>query len=377
MLTYKAKLSFESDQDKQALIKVLEIQRDLFNFCSPIAFGLSKLSIVDLHRAFYNAAKIKFSTKSQFLVRAYNACLSAYRSIKSNKQKIDKPVLKKRLSITLDKRLYSYKNGIFRITTEGRRIKCRPILYPRLEQLLKYDFGDPTLCVSNNEIYICLPFKVPVIESTGQTAVGIDVGVRRFAATSDGAIYIDRRHNARKRKLRYLKRKLQAKKSRSAKRHLYKLRHKERHINAAFNHALCNKIMAKANELNADIFVLEKMNTRKIKTKRNRYQNKNGVSQISLSEVRRILTYKAALVGKRVVCVSPYYTSQIDCLTGELGKRQGCRFYGKFVYDADVNAAINIARRSEHPFSQARLLDGQAVVNQPIVDGSHSQARVL
>jgi len=36
------------------------------------------------------------------------------------------------------------------------------------------------------------------------------------------------------------------------------------------------------------------------------------------------------------------------------------------VYDADINAAINIARRSKHPISQGSLLDGQGIVNFPI-----------
>jgi len=47
---------------------------------------------------------------------------------------------------------------------------------------------------------------------------------------------------------------------------------------------------------------------------------------------------------------------------------KGCRFYAKsgLVYDADINAAINIARRSKHPILNGKFLDGQGVVRNPI-----------
>jgi transposase len=78
-------------------------------------------------------------------------------------------------------------------------------------------------------------------------------------------------------------------------------------------------------------------------------------------------------MGKHVCLVSPAYTSQIDSATDKReGLRKGCRFYSVngLVYDADINAAINIARRSKLPVSQGNLLDGQGVVNRPNVSKS-------
>ena len=86
-------------------------------------------------------------------------------------------------------------------------------------------------------------------------------------------------------------------------------------------------------------------------------------------ELRRVLTYKAINIGKHVCLVSPAYTSQIDNVSGiKEGDRKGCRFYAKsgLIYDADINAAINIARRSKHPISIGNFLDGLGVVNRPI-----------
>ena len=82
--------------------------------------------------------------------------------------------------------------------------------------------------------------------------------------------------------------------------------------------------------------------------------------------------------GKVVKIVSPYWTSQIDSVSEKKeGERRGSRFYSKsgIIYDADLNAAINIAKRSKLPVSQTNNLTyGQAKVNSPIVGGSHLQA---
>ena len=85
------------------------------------------------------------------------------------------------------------------------------------------------------------------------------------------------------------------------------------------------------------------------------------LSQIPIREFRDMLAYKAQLHGKRVETVSPTYTSQMDCRTSSRsGNRKGCRYYciDGIVFDADWNAAANIAIRANHPFSNVLPLDG-------------------
>lgn len=140
-------------------------------------------------------------------------------------------------------------------------------------------------------------------------------------------------------------------------------------MNRNQTHLIANTIL----QTSADTLVLE--NLKSIKVKKHRNQNKNRISQVPLFELRRILTYKAGHMGKHVMLVCPAYTSQIDCLTGKIeGERRGRRFYAKsgLVYDADINAAINIAKLSKLPYSQDNLLMGQAVVTRPIVGRSRS-----
>lgn len=376
------RLIFNSDEDKAKLIRMLELERDIFNFCSKLHFGSKKNSIVELHAKAYKKARKAFpNARAQLVIKAENNCLNAYKSSKSCGHKSTKPAIKKRLATTFDKRLFAYKDGIFRFSTVDfkKRIEAKLYIYPKLATYLSsLPFGDPLLIVRNQDVWVRLSFKIPIQEIKPKLALGIDLGIRRPAATSEGKIFIDKQYNANKRKIRYLKRCLNSKCSRgskTAKKHLQKLQYKERNLSRNFNHNLTKQIL----KTSADTIILEDLSIHKLKTKRNRYQNKNRISQVSLSGIRRILTYKAALAGKQVVCVSPYYTSQIDSVTGKReGERKGCRFYSVngLVYDADVNAAVNIAKRSELPISYGSILDGQAVVNRPIVSARGSQVNM-
>lgn len=375
-LTYNTRLVFQSDTDKQKLIQILEKQRFAWNECSKIKFNIVKNSIVELHSAFYTKFRQNQpEIPSQVVISAEQSVLSAYRSIKSNKQKLDKPPEKKKLSIRLDKRTYSYKNGIFSIISLEKRVKCSPYIYPKLQELIsKYHFCDPLLFEKNGEVWICLTFDIPEVLPTNKLAIGVDLGIINAAATSEGNLYQDKQFNARKRKLRFNKRKLQSKSktSKSARRKLKKLKHKERNINQNFSHHLANKIIS---DTKADTIVLE--NLKSIKVKKHKYQNKNRISQIPLAELRRILTYKALLSNKQVITVSPAWTSQIDHRTGKKdGTRIGGRYYGKDgqLLHSDVNAAANIAIRSKLPCSISNYYVWQAKVNSPIVGFGSLQA---
>lgn len=378
-LTYNTRLVFQSDSDKDKIVKMLEKQRFAWNECSKVKFNIPTNSIVLLHGQFYTKFRQNQpEIPSQVVISAEQSVLSAYRSIKSNRQKLDKPPEKKKLSIRLDKRTYSYKNGVFSIISLEKRVKCSPYIYPKLQELIsKYRFCDPLLFEKNGDIWICLTFDIPEILSQKKLALGIDLGCRVNAATSEGNLYIDKKFNGEKRKLRFNKRKLQSKSkdSKSAKRHLKKLKRKEANKNKNFSHHLANKLIK---DTKADTLVLE--NLKSLKVKKNKYENKNRISQVPIYQLKQILTYKALLNEKTVIEVSPAWTSQIDSVTGKKeGERKGRRFYAKSgkIYDSDINGAINIGLRSKLPVSQTeKLTYGQANVNSPIVGVGRSQAAI-
>lgn len=382
-LTYNTELEFQSQEDFEKILTVLKSEQKVFNEASKLHYGTGekrKNSIVELHGKFYHKfRKENPAIRSQIVIRGEQACLSAYRSIKSNKHRIEKAIEKKRLSIRLDKHIYSWKNGKIKLTSLDGRVTVDFKRYPKLSEMIeKYEFCDPLLFYREGKIWISLTFKVDTKpESINKIAVGVDLGVNRAVATSEGLIIKDAKFNKEKRKLRFLKRQLKSaidvKKSKSAKRHLKKLRRKERNKNKNQTHLLANRILSSTK---ANLIVLEDLTGLKNPKSRSKKTSKsinNKVGQVPFAELRAILTYKAPLVGKTVVTVNPKFTSQIDSRTGlKDGVRKGSRYYCKdgTILDADLNAANNIAIRSKLPISCLRLcaaLDGQAVVARPIV----------
>lgn len=375
-LAYSTELIFDDINHNEDLINLLKAEQLAWNECSKVKFNNKiKNSIVDLHKAFYRNFRDNHpEIPSVIVVRAENEILSTFRSIKSKNHKIKCPPIKKKLSLRLDAGSFSYKNKIFSILSlkNRKRIKCKLYLYPKLEELLnKYNFCDPMLYEKNNKIRILMIFKTPPLTDLKQSlSLGIDLGSRVNAATSEGTLFMDKSFNARKRQLRFLRRKLQSNNSKSAKKHLQKISHKEHNINNNFSHHLVNALIKSTK---ADTLVLE--NLKSIKVKKNKYKTKNRISQIPLFRLKQILTYKAPFYGKTVIEVCPSYTSQIDSFSGlKDGIRKGRRYYSKsgLVYDSDVNGAINIGRRSKLPVSISNYLDGQAIVNSPFANGSGS-----
>ena len=378
MISYNTELLTECQEDYDALISLLENHKLVFNIASQEQFKEKKSSIVILHsKVYHNVRKSNPNINSQVIIKAEQECLSSYRSSKSNKHKLKFPIIKKNLSMRLDKRLYSFPtNKSIRITTSNGKKEFKFKLYPKLVELLnKYKYSDPLIYINNNKLFISLPFENKSnVKIKHKLALGIDLGIRRPASMSDGRIIIDRKFNDDKRKLRHLKDELKSKGTKSARRHLNNLRHKEHHKNKNQTHLIANEIL----KTNADTIVLE--NLKGIKAKKHKFQNKNGISQVPLFELRRILTYKAENQGKTVLLVSPAYTSQIDSFSGlREGERRGCRFYAKsgIVYDADLNAARNIGNRSKLPVSYGNILDGQASVNRLNVCKSSASREVL
>ena len=381
---YSAKLKFFNPNDESRAIDLLKAERDVFNFCSIKHFETSndkepygpKLNnITDLHKkCYFPFRKLHPEIPSQVVIRGERACLGAYRSVKSNKHKITKPVQKKRLSIQLDKRLYSIKGNIIKLTpVGGKRIRCYFDQYLKLQELLqKFPIGDLQLYVKDCQIWIGFPFKEPETPiSNEKLAIGVDLGKRRLACTSEGIIISGKQFNKALRKIRFQKRTLWSKGTKSAKRKLKKLKHKEQNTTKQFVHQTSNEIL----KTKANVIVLEDLSKIKTKIKKNKHHKINSLSQVPFRILRDMLSYKARSLGKEVDTVSSHMTSKEDYRKIKPGKRKGCRYYtcDDKVFDSDVQAAINIAIKSKHPVSFVEPIDGsfkpfgQAVANRPNV----------
>lgn len=368
MKTYNVKLKFTNDQDKQSLIDSLLLKQQAFNVISAIRFQMTTCNgIKPLHHRSYALVRAQFPTlPSQFVICAQRDVIAKYKAIRSNKHKIDSPVISNKLNIQLDKRIYRWvSNDTIAITTKNARVTATLLNYPQVNALFAaYAVKDPSLFVRDGVVYIRLVFDNSTTYQGGDQCLGVDLGLKRLASLSNGLVIKGQEFNKHKRKIRWNKRKLQGKKSHSARTKLHKLRRKEANFSKNYIHHVTNIIL----KTEASTIVLEDLTRIKSKSKGRRFNNKN--SQMPYFEVRRILSYKASALGKRVVLVKPHYTSQLDHRGLENGKRKGCRYYALdgVVLDADLNAANNITLRWDNKHSiTCSALDGQATVNKPIV----------
>lgn len=362
MLTYNVKLRFSNVEHSSYWNALLRDSMLAYNDITRMIFDSKiSLSLTKVHALVYDRIREKYpNIPSQSVIKMYKDAISNLRTCKRKSCPV-----RIHPSMRLDKRLYS---GLtphsinLPSSKRNKRLKVDFITYDKFNELSSmYQMKDPLISLKNDEFYLSVTFDVPTKPIQEETCLGVDLGVRRIYTTSDGNSFKGTKLNALKRKIRFQKRQLQAKGTKSAKRKLKKLSKKESNINKNYVHHICNKIL----ETDKSILILEdltgiKKNTSKTKEGFKRTKHNNRISQIPFFMIRTILDYKALHRGKRVVTVSPSYTSQIDCMTGKRdGQRKGCRYYSSngIVYDADWNAAINIRNR-KHSSSFNIPVDG-------------------
>lgn len=362
-----------NSESLQYWTELLVQARDCFNTCANTVKDKSlPLSLKVIHAHCYHALREQFPLlPSQAVIKMQQEVLMAFKTIKSNKHRNADVPQRKSLSMRVDKRLYANLNseGISLTSqVKGHRQRFKLLCYDRVLELFNTcTTKDPNIFIRNGKPMLSVPFEIPSKPVVTETSIGVDLGERMLFVTSEGVAFKDEAYLRERRKIRYLKRCLQSKGTKSAKRHLRKVRRRERNLAKDMVNRACNALIQNTD---ASIIVLEDLS--KIKTKTSRRSNGSKATQRNrrLGQVpfylfKETLTHKAPLYGKKVETVSAYYTSQTDSRTDCIdGDRHGRRYYcyDGIVLDADWNAAVNIAKRGKHPFSTFVPLDGAVVV---------------
>ena len=204
----------------------------------------------------------------------------------------------------------------------------------------------------------------PVSEPAG--FLGVDMGVVNIAADSDGNLYSGGHvRGLRKRHLK-LRRRLQAKGTRGARRLLSRRRRKERRFQRWVNHHISKQIVTAAQGTGRGIAVEDLTGIRSRITARKK--QRPVLSAWAFGQLRFFLTYKAEDAGVPLVAVDPRGTSRTcpGCGGEEARNRRSqaefrcvrCGLSGH----ADLFAALNIQRRvvvSRPDCSEQRLADLQ------------------
>lgn len=182
-----------------------------------------------------------------------------------------------------------------------------------------------------------------------QGFLGVDMGIANIAYDSDGIRYAGAKLNAYRRRQLRLRKRLQRKGTKSARRLLARRRRKEARHATNVNHAIAKQIVTEAARTGRGIAVEDLTGIRD--RVRLRKPQRVMLSSWSFRQLGTFLAYKARRAGVPLVEVDPRYTSQTCNRCGHRDKRNRpdqetfvCQSCG-VVAHADHNAALNIAIR--------------------------------
>jgi putative transposase len=251
--------------------------------------------------------------------------------------------------VAFDVRTFTLKlsKGLVTFSVPGKRVAAAlEIAEYQHEALWGADLAQAATLVKAKDGYgmnIAVESEVP--DAPSGEALGVDLGIRRLAATSSGRRFrgdllrIYREHRWR------VRASLQAKGTKGAKRVLRRLSGRERRRATWENHRLSKLVVLEAVKTGCSRILMEDLGGIRERLKVwNKHRNRM-ISLWAFGQLRDFIRYKAASNGIRVIEVDPAYTSLRCHRCQKPGTRTRdlftCTPCGEF--DADVNAAKNIA----------------------------------
>lgn len=230
----------------------------------------------------------------------------------------------------------------------------------QLKTLKGHRKGETDLVIRDGKVFLIATVDLPETPMNMHLAgwLGVDLGIVNLATTSDGDHSVgDKVIGFRKRHLR-LRKRLQKKNTKSAKRLLKKRSRIETRFAADVNHRISKKIVTEAQRTGRGI-ALEDLTGIRARV-RLRKPQRVALHSWAFSQLGSFLGYKALLNGVPLVYVDPAYTSQTCHACGNVDRKSRidqatykCCACG-VVAHADVNAALNIADRGAQGWAEVK-----------------------
>lgn len=204
-----------------------------------------------------------------------------------------------------------------------------------------------TLCYRKGRytLHIVVDIPSPVVVASDEV-VGVDLGLNRPAVTSNRHFLGERRWKEQERRIFRTRRKLQAKGTKSAKRHLKKLSGKLFRQRKDHDHVLSKRIVQSVQP--GATIVLENLTNIRENVQHRKGEGQRRMHSWSFAQLFGFLDYKAEARGMMVTKVDPRHTSQTCSKCGYQARNNRrsqslfhCRSCG-YQLNADFNASKNI-----------------------------------
>jgi putative transposase len=370
-----------NDQEVLALSQTIERYTWSFNAVCRYGWEQNLTNGVELHKATYYEHRLETGLPSQWVCAARVKAAQALKSAKALKRigSCSNCPTSKRCPIRYDARSYTvwFDRQEVTILAIGGRVKLSFEVTEYYRQYLNWKNTSADLMRDRKGrwwLHIVMETDTPKVEPTNQV-VGVDLGIATPAVDSNGNKYGSDHWKRIEDRTFELRRRLQSKGTKSAKRHLKKLSGRQKRFRAYCDHVLSKRLVQSV-ESGATLVFEDRTTSRFANTNirgkaKMRKAQRRRLHGWSFAQFQTFVTYKAEAKGVKVGYVDPRYTSQkcSQCGHIERGNRPTqadfrCKKCG-FECHADYNASMNI---------RDDFLKLRAAVNQPIVSADNCSA---
>ena len=334
-------------EQHRALLETMHAFNAACNATAEVAFSLTSANKFALQKHVYARLRAEFGLPAQLAIRAISKVSEAYKRDKSIQ-----PTFRPEGAIVYDQRVMSFKGwlSVSLLTLAGRALI--PFLVGAYQQArMDAIQGQADLIYRDGTFYLAVTVDraAPPAEQPEGT-LGVDLGIVNLATDSGGDTFSGAQVEHTRQRLLKLRAALQKKGTKSAKRHLQRLRRKERRFHTNTNHCISKKLVAKAKATKRGIAMEDLRHIRSRTDGTVRKSQRHRHASWSFAQLRAFISYKAALAGVCLHLVDPRNTSRTCSVCGHCDKANRksqaefvCQSCG-FAASADYNAAITIAR---------------------------------
>jgi putative transposase len=342
-------------EQTEILLDTMKQYSECFNVVSRLGFEKHIKNGVTLHKeTYYPLRKLFPELPSQLVcasrVKATEAIKSALTLQKKGK-KVSCPT-GQHVPIRYDARTYRMLSDRVSLAS----ISGRQVVSFRMNQHAERwmnratGFDSADLVYRKGRFFLHVVLTIPDVEFIPNgKAVGVDLGLNRPAVCSNKTFHGKKRWKEVDRRYFRLKRKLQSKGTKSAKKHLKRLSGKVNRFRLDCDHVISRRIVESV-EPGTTIVVENLVDIRK-RTKQRGRESRRRMHSWSFAQLRGFLEYKAEEKGCSVVGIDPRHTSQMCSRCGFVHRSNRssqsvfkCRSCG-YELNADLQASINIARK--------------------------------